>query len=93
MEKGDLVRVRIGQDAHGQGGFTAMGRVVDENDHVLVVRPEVFLLVKNDVGSIDEMPKDAQVEEALRTVQVGRESYLGKTTPYVITSLSMDEEA
>ncbi len=93
MKKGDMVRVRIGQDSHGHGGFTAMGSVIDENDHVLVVKPEAFLLVKNDVGSIEEMPEGSVVEEALRTVQVGRESFVGKTTAFVITMVAMEEES
>ena len=89
MKKGDMIRVHIGQDAHGQGGFIAMGSVIDENDHVLVINPEAFLLVKNDVGSIEELPPGSTVEEALRVVQVGRESYVGKTTQFVITKVEM----
>ena len=87
MHKGEMVRVHIGQDRHGHGGFIAMGPVVDENDHVLVIDPLVFLLVKNEVGSIEELPDGTDVTEALRTVQVGRDSYLGKTTPLIVTSV------
>ncbi len=91
MKAGDMVRVHIGQDSHGHGGFIAMGSVIDENDHVLVIRPAAFLLVKNDVGSLEELPEGSQVEEALRTVQVGRESYLGKTAPPGILRVGMVE--
>ena len=89
MKTGDIIRVHIAQDAHGHGGFIAMGTVVDENDHNLVLKPLAFLLVKNDVGAMEELPEGSQVEEALRTVQVGRESYLGKTTPAAVTRVGM----
>lgn len=91
MKKGDMVRVRIGQDAHGHGGFIAMGRVIDENDHMLVLSPEAFLLVKNDMGTIEELPDDAKVENALRTVQVGRKSYLGQTKAVAIQRVGVVE--
>ncbi len=87
MKKGGMIRVHIGQDRHGHGGFIAMGKVVDENDHVLVMSPEGFLLIKNEVGSIEELPDDSEVADALRIVQVGRKSYLGKTTPFSIQSV------
>ena len=90
MKKGDKIRAHIGQDSHGHGGFIAIGTIVDENDHLLLVTPEAFLLIKNEVGSLEELPKEAKVEEALRTVQVGRDSYLGKTTPFAVQSVVMD---
>ncbi len=89
MKKGDKMRVHIGQDRHGHGGFVAMGEVIAENDHVLVITPTAFLLIKNEVGTIEELPRDSLVENALRTVQVGRESYLGKTREYIVKSVEM----
>lgn len=91
MKTGDKIRVHIGQDSHGHGGFVAMGQVIDENDHMLVMDLQVLLLVKNDVGSIEELPEDSKPENALRVVQVGRESYLGKTTAIAVDSVDFAE--
>lgn len=89
MKQGEMVRIHMGQDAHGQGGFVVMGTVIDENNHVLVVDPLAFLLVKNDVGSIEELPDGSVVQDALRTVQLGRESYHGTTTPLIVTQVGL----
>lgn len=87
-----LVRMHIGQDEHGLGGFLLMGRLVDENNNYFAVEPMAILVRKGDVGQMDAVPPGTTADEALRIISVGRESYLGKTQPMPIDSCRLLED-
>jgi len=85
MQAGDWLRIR----AHG---FTFMGKLVDENNTFYAIEPLVLILQKKDIDHMEELPVDTSKNNALRTVSVGRESYLGKTQPFTVESLKLNEE-
>lgn len=85
MEAGDWLRIRV-------QGFTFMGKLIDENNTFYAIEPLVLVLQKKDIEHMEELPHDTKKDAALRTVSVGRESYLGKTKAFTVESLKLLEE-
>ena len=85
MEVGDWLRIR-------SNGFTFMAKLIDENNNFYAVEPIAMILPKKEIDQMEELPPETVKESSLRTVSVGRKSYLGQTTPFPVKSLEIQEE-